>query len=77
MPKIDDGKDLELNEPVYYCRSCHSLCVVLDEGLSLDGWDGSYCAKCNSTDISVCTIGEWLEEERRREKKRREREWRK
>jgi len=74
------SKDLTLeerNEPVYYCRSCHSLLVLVDETLKSEGWDGSYCGDCNSTDISVCTFGEWFDEEERRKRKRRELEWKK
>ena len=67
----------EYNEPVYYCRSCHSLLVIVDESLGGNGWDGSYCGKCYSTDISVTTMGEWLEEEERRKRKRKEIEWNK
>ena len=65
----------EYSEPVYYCRSCHSLCVIVDESMASDDWDGSYCGKCHSADIGECCIGEWLEEEERREAKRREIEW--
>ena len=62
---------------VYYCRSCHSLCVIMDESLACDGWDGSYCGKCHSTDIDICHIDDWLAEEERRKKKREEIEWNK
>jgi len=62
---------------VYYCKSCHSLCVKIDESLAGPGWDGSWCGKCHSTDIGVCHIDEWLEEEERRRKKREEIEWNK
>ena len=65
----------EYLEPVYYCRSCHSLHVIQDESMRDADWDGTYCGKCFSTDIAECTIGEWLEEEERRKKKRREIEW--
>lgn len=64
-------------EPVYYCRSCHSLKILVDETLANDDWDGSYCAVCHSADIDTCTIDEWLEEEEKRRKKREELEWRK
>lgn len=67
----------EYSEKVYYCRSCHSLHIIYDETLVDEGWDGSYCAKCGSTDIAVATIGEWLAEEQRRKDKRREIEWNK
>lgn len=60
---------------VYYCRSCHSLAIIVDETLAVEGWDGSYCAKCHSTDIAACSMDEWLAEEERRKKKREEIEW--
>jgi len=62
-------------EQVYYCKSCHSLCVLVDDLLADDTWDGSYCGKCHSADIGVCTLDEWLAEEKRRADKRREIEW--
>ncbi len=62
-------------EAVYYCRDCHSLCIVVDETLASDMWDGSYCGKCHSTNIGECSIEEWLEVERRREQRRKEIEW--
>jgi Zn finger protein HypA/HybF involved in hydrogenase expression len=65
----------EYDEPVWYCRSCHSLNIVVDESLAIDGWDGTYCGKCHSTDVGVCKMGEWLEEEERRKEKRRQIEW--
>ena len=65
----------EYNEPVYYCRSCHSLCVLTDESMASEDWDGSYCGNCYSTNIGQCTMGEWLDEEDRRAAKRREIEW--
>jgi hypothetical protein len=65
----------ELEEKVFYCLSCHSLCILTDESLADEDWDGSYCGKCFSTHVGVCTIGEWLEEEERRKAKRREIEW--
>lgn len=67
----------EYNEPVHYCRSCHSLCIVVDETLADADWDGSYCGKCYSARVSVCKFGDWLAEEERREAKRREIEWNK
>ncbi len=65
----------EYQEPVYYCKSCHSLYVLVDDTLETNTWDGSYCGKCFSTDIGVCTMGEWLAEEERMKKRRREIEW--
>jgi len=62
---------------VYYCRSCHSLCILVDEIFAGEDWDGSYCGKCHSTDIGQCTMEEWLAEEERRRKKREEIEWNK
>lgn len=67
----------EYDEPVFYCKSCHSLAIINEESLADEDWDGSYCAVCNSTDIGVCKIGDWLAEEERRAKKRKELEWRK
>ena len=64
-------------EPVYYCKSCHSLHILRDETLANPFWDGSYCADCLSTDITSCYIDEWVAEEERREKLRREIEWNK
>ena len=60
---------------VYYCKSCHSLRVMVNEHLAGDGWDGSYCGVCNSTDIGICHIDDWLAEEKRREQRRKEIEW--
>ena len=65
----------EYNEQVYYCMSCHSLAVVTDSQATDDEWDGSYCEKCYSTHIGTCKFGEWLEEEEKRDAKRREIEW--
>lgn len=62
-------------EPVYYCRSCHSLNIRIDESLASDDWDGTYCANCHSCDIGVCSFDEWFAEEERRRKKREEIEW--
>lgn len=67
----------EDNDLVFYCKSCHSLCIVTDKTLISEDWDGSYCGKCMSTDIGICSIDEWLEEEERRRKKRQEIEWNK
>lgn len=67
----------EYNEPVHYCKSCHSLYIVVDEGLADADWDGSYCGKCYSANVGVCAFGDWLAEEERREEIRREREWNK
>ena len=72
------GKEMtleEYTEKVYYCKRCHSLYILGNDGLANDDWDGSYCGKCNSTDVGICTMGEWMEEEERREKIRKEREW--
>ncbi len=65
----------ELAEEVCYCRNCHSLCVLCNSAFASDDWDGSYCGKCNSTDIGTTTIGEWLEEENRKAEAKRKREW--
>ena len=77
---MQNSKSLSLEEyaePVFYCKSCHSLHIIQDVHAEdgEDGWDGAYCGKCNSTDIGTCPFGQWLEEEERREEKRRIREW--
>ena len=66
----------DMLEPVYYCKSCHSLHILVDETMANEDWDGSYCGKCNSADIGECTMAEWLEEEERRKRSKRDREWR-
>ena len=71
-PHQETGED---EEKVFYCTSCHSLCIVVDEALAYDDWDGSYCAKCGSTHVGITTMREWLAEEQRRKDKRREIEW--
>ncbi len=63
----------EQDDLVYYCRHCHSLLILVNEDLATSWWDGSYCGKCNGTDIGQCTIDEWMAEEERREKRRNER----
>jgi hypothetical protein len=65
----------EYDEEVYFCLDCHSLAVVAENVFSDEEWDGSYCNNCFSTHISRCKFGEWLEEEERREAKKRELEW--
>ena len=60
---------------VYYCRSCHSLKIMIDEDLADELWDGSYCGDCQSTDIGTCTMEEWLAVEEEWRKKREEIEW--
>ena len=65
----------EEEEKVFYCASCHSLCIVVDESMADDDWDGSYCGKCGNTHVESCTMSEWLAEEQRRKDKRREIEW--
>ena len=60
------------DEPVYYCGCCHSLAITPpDESLADDGWDGSYCLNCGSTEIKVATIFQWLREEELMRKKNR------
>ena len=73
LTKITDA--FEENDLVFYCKSCHSIKIMIDSTLADEDWDGSYCGDCRSTDIGICTIDEWLEEEERREKKKREIEW--
>lgn len=65
----------EYNEGVYYCRRCHSLYIIQDASLTDGEWDGSYCGKCNSTDIGECKFGDWLAEEGRRKQARKKMEW--
>lgn len=65
------------DEPVHYCKSCHSLCILVDDALSDEDWDGAYCADCHSTDIGTCSIDEWLVEEKRRKAIEEAREWNK
>lgn len=69
-PELDD-------EPVYYCRSCHSLKILVNEHLASEGWDGAYCGDCSSTDIGQTSIEDWLAEEERRRKLREKIEWNK
>ena len=61
--------DIEENDIVFYCKSCHSLCIITDSSLASDDWDGTYCGKCMSTDIGFCTMDEWLAVEEKRKKK--------
>lgn len=65
----------EYNEPVVFCKSCHSLHIVSDETIATEDWDGSHCAKCGSTDIGECAFGQWLEETEAMEERQRRREW--
>ena len=55
MPNRPIPTEEDRNEPVYYCRHCHSLYVLTDENLADDKWDGSYCGKCNSIGIGEFT----------------------
>ena len=41
------------NEPVYYCRRCHSLNITVLDDLDC-------CEDCGSTDVDSCHIEEWL-----------------
>ena len=75
MPNRPIPTEEDRNDPVYYCRHCHSLYVLTDEELADDKWDGSYCGKCHSTNIGICAFGEWWDEEERRRLKREELEW--
>lgn len=66
---MQSSKDLtqeEYNEPVVYCRDCHSLYIITDEDLADEYWDGCYCGRCNSTNIGECAFGQWLDEENER-----------
>lgn len=51
-------------EPVFYCKECHSLMIITDENLASGYWDGTYCGKCGSTQIGCCTIEEWMKVEK-------------
>lgn len=42
------------DEPVFYCKHCHSLRIMVGDGF------GDYCDDCGSTDIGQCHINEWL-----------------
>ena len=53
------------------------LCILVDEALASEAWDGSYCGKCHSTNIGICKMEDWLAVEERREKRRKEIEWNK
>ena len=64
------------DDNVYYCKSCHSLCILVDDTLASEDWDGSYCGKCHSTDIGTCSMEEWLAEEEARKRSKEEIEWR-
>lgn len=63
------------DEPVHYCRRCHSLAIVSDPDPSDPEWDGAYCRDCGSTDIGECDIDDWVKEEERRLEQKRKREW--
>ena len=65
----------EYNEPVYYCRDCHSLKVIINESLANDEWDGSYCGDCGSANIGECCFGEWLGVEHANAERAGAREW--
>lgn len=67
----------EYGEKVYYCKRCHSLCILVDESLAGPDWDGAYCGKCRSTDIGECMFGDWLAEEEKRQRRREQIEWNK
>lgn len=77
MKSSSDLTQEEYDEEVYYCTACHSLAVIVDESMADEDWDGSYCGKCFSAHIDKIRFGEWLEEEERREAKRKEIEWNK
>lgn len=71
----NDAIERDDEELVHYCKSCHSLFILVDETMADDDWDGSYCGKCYSANIGQCTMDEWLAEEERRRKKREALEW--
>lgn len=72
------SKDLtqeEYDEPIFYCKACHSCFIKIDDNLADEDWDGSFCGKCMSTDIAECKFGKWLEEEEAEAERKRIREW--
>lgn len=69
-PEYDD-------EPVFYCKACHSLHILVNAEFADEDWDGAYCADCNSTDIGQCNIADWVAEEERRRKLKEKIEWNK
>ena len=70
-------QDPENDNIVFYCKHCHSLYILVDETLAGEEWDGSYCGKCQSTDIATCSMEDWLAEEEKRRLKKLEMEWKK
>ena len=66
-PDLRDDIEQYEDEPVYYCKNCHSLYVIMEPELAFGTWDGSYCGKCSSANIGLCSMEEWLEEEKKRE----------
>lgn len=54
-------------DDVWYCRCCHSLYVKWEPGLANGSWDGSWCARCGSTDIGLVPFSEWQAEEAARD----------
>lgn len=69
--------ELEEKGLVCYCKRCHSLLVSVNESFAGFGWDGSYCVKCGCTDIDICSLDDWLNEEDRIQAIKDEIEWRK
>lgn len=59
--RSDIVREEELMEPTCWCRRCGSLAIKREEGMRVEGWDGSWCTKCGGTDIVEGTFGEWLE----------------
>ena len=54
--KVDE-KSIYNEDPVFYCKRCHSLLIMQEDGLP------DYCEKCGGTDIGEESIEEWLVEE--------------
>lgn len=52
-------KDIYNSEPVYYCKRCLSLKVLVLEGLGDP--NACYCDDCGGTDIGQTTIESWEE----------------
>ena len=46
------------DEPVYYCKSCLSLCIEI---IGNPEDEDSVCVRCNRTDIGKTDISTWRE----------------
>ena len=50
------------DEPVVYCKRCHSLRIIAGNGFP------DYCEDCGSTDLGDEHIEQWLKEENEKNK---------